>query len=102
MNLRVLTVADAELREAARWYENRRLGLGIEFTNAVEQVFEIIEQQPLRFPTSDESPDGVDVRECFVRGFPYIVCYEIRGVDVLVLAVAHAGRRPGYWRRRIL
>jgi hypothetical protein len=33
--------------------------------------------------------------------FPYLLYYEIRDEQsVLVYAVAHARRRPGYWRRR--
>jgi hypothetical protein len=37
-----------------------------------------------------------------LRRFPYILYYHV--VDdslALVLAVAHARRRPGYWRRRL-
>jgi hypothetical protein len=35
------------------------------------------------------------------RRFPYILYYRLVDADeVLIVAVAHARRRPGYWLRR--
>jgi hypothetical protein len=36
-----------------------------------------------------------------VRGFPYLVVYRVGAHDLLIVAVAHAKRRPGYWARRL-
>ncbi|MFO0453014.1 MAG: hypothetical protein ACK52I_30875 [Pseudomonadota bacterium] len=33
-------------------------------------------------------------------GFPYSVVYVERDGALLVVAVAHGARRPGYWRQR--
>jgi plasmid stabilization system protein ParE len=36
-----------------------------------------------------------------VRRFPFLVYYQIiDATQVVILAFAHARRRPGYWRRR--
>lgn len=35
------------------------------------------------------------------RRFPYAVIYVVRSECVLVVAVQHAKRRPGYWKRRL-
>ena len=35
------------------------------------------------------------------RRYPYGVIYTCVGRDVLVLAIAHLHRRPGYWRDRL-
>jgi hypothetical protein len=40
------------------------------------------------------------VRRFLLPRFPFAVAYVIRGDDVLVLAIAHTRRRPGYWRGR--
>jgi toxin ParE1/3/4 len=32
--------------------------------------------------------------------FPFTLVYRLRGDEVEILAVAHARRRPGYWRSR--
>jgi hypothetical protein len=41
------------------------------------------------------------VRFRLVDRFPYQIVLELRRESVLVLAVAHTSRRPGYWRRRV-
>jgi hypothetical protein len=33
--------------------------------------------------------------------FPYSVIYKEKDEVILIVAVAHAKRRPGYWRGRI-
>jgi hypothetical protein len=34
-----------------------------------------------------------------VKRFPYRVVFQAEGDRVTVVAIAHHGRRPGYWRR---
>ena len=41
--------ADAELEDAAEWYEGRRSGLGIEFVRAVRRKVEDIRETPERW-----------------------------------------------------
>lgn len=36
-----------------------------------------------------------------VRRFPFGVIYQPRGEQLVVIAVAHQRRRPGYWLRRL-
>ncbi len=36
-----------------------------------------------------------------VERFHYDVIYIVRDDEVLVVAVAHQRRKPGYWRRRL-
>ena len=40
-------------------------------------------------------------RACRLARFPYLVIYDYADEVVRVIAVAHAGRNPGYWRRRV-
>ena len=99
MTLRFLPAADKELVEAAQWYEDRCDGMGVRFLSAIIQTCSNVEKHPLRYPP----PPGRtkrDVRRAIVDGFPYLIVYEIRGPDLIVIAVAHARRRPGYWNRR--
>jgi hypothetical protein len=56
-----------------------------------------IAEAPQRFPLLFEP----DIRSAKVARFPYRVIYIVLGSDVEVIAVAHAKRRPRYWRRRI-
>lgn len=41
------------------------------------------------------------VRSRRVGGFPYRVVYFVTGEKLAIVAMAHAKRRPGYWRDRM-
>ncbi|HRI08595.1 MAG TPA: type II toxin-antitoxin system RelE/ParE family toxin [Nannocystaceae bacterium] len=88
--------AEAELVEAWAWYEAQRAGLGEEFVACFEAVISIAARAPNAFPASVG-----EVRRALVRRFPYGVFYTLDGESLVVLAVAHARRRPGYWQGRI-
>ena len=44
---------------------------------------------------------GEGVRRCRMNRFPYGLIYAVDNGDILVLAVAHLHREPGYWRDRL-
>ena len=93
--------ARTELRAAALWYEERRAGLGDESVSEISTLLARIgkaaESYP-RWPGTDRAP--AIVRKATLRRFPYLVAFEIHAADALVLAVAHAKRRPLYWLAR--
>jgi toxin ParE1/3/4 len=95
--LLVSAPASLELAESVRWYEERRPGWGTRLFDAVSHTFGLIESHPEIGSPRRSRPA---IRQLVVRGFPYIVVYRVRPDDVYVIAVAHARRRPGYWRNR--
>lgn len=87
--------AEAELDEAAAWYDEQREGLGGEFIAAVDARIHQIVEAPKRWPLVAGS------RRALITRFPYVIVY--RQLDdgmIQIVAVAHERRRPGYWRRR--
>ena len=46
------------------------------------------------------TPSYPGVRSGPLNRFPYTLLYRTEGDAILVLAVAHQSREPGYWRRR--
>lgn len=88
------------MAEAAAWYDNRVDGLGERFLREAEAAFARIEETPLTGSPWNHRrlPDGV--RRMFLRSFPYSAVY-ILEPRVVVVAVAHARRRPGYWVKRL-
>ena len=85
-----------ELRVARRWYAQRSPAAAQRFRLAVDAVVQ-------RIATTAEqgSPYRQRYRWMRLKRFPYLLYYEIRDPQpVLIYAVAHAGRRPGYWLRR--
>lgn len=100
MRLRFLQLAEEELTAAGQWYDRERRGLGERFLDAVVLARQRIEADPLTLPFAEHYPGSREVRRCPVEGFPYQVIFEIRPDELVVLAVAHCSRRPGYWSRR--
>ena len=86
-----------EFTEAVRWYEERRVGLGGEFFDSVTAMMEVITASP-----EIGAAVGTDIRtrRILVPGFPYQIVYHLRPTEVVVVAIAHLRRRPGYWKAR--
>lgn len=101
MTLRLLSEAEDEARDAAQWYEDRQAGLGDRFLAALAKGMDKIERGPRRHRQVAQAPEGREVRRVLLDRFPYAVVFEVRAEELLVVAVAHTKRRPGYWRDRI-
>ena len=89
--------SEAELDEAVRFYESRKVGLGLDFANLIEDAFLFIQSNPDRWPIYKDQ-----VRIFLVRRFPFKIYYRIESIDLIVVfAIAHASRRPGYWKDQL-
>ena len=93
--------AEQELLEAARWYEQRRPGLGLEFLAAIRAAVELIQRDPAGGSRVPGVKDEVPARRIVLRRFPYAVVFLELETEVRILAFAHARRRPGYWSGRL-
>ena len=87
--------ADAELEEAALFYESRLAGLGKSFAAEVERTIALVRE----FPEAG-SQVGPRRRRVLVARFPYSIVYRHDSDAIVIVAVAHQRRRPGYWRWR--
>lgn len=93
--LQIHPLAEAELAETAWFYEARLAGLGGAFLVEVGRCFDRAHHSP-----ESGAPCFGRFRRLLVRRFPYAVVYEVMPHAVLIIAVAHQRRKPGYWRRR--
>ena len=93
--------ADAEYREAGRWYESRRPGLGFEFFDAVDATLRQISDFPRSGQPVPRIPSDLPVRRLAVKRFPYHVVYLEMPDALRILSIAHDRRRPGYWKSRL-
>jgi len=100
MTTRFLPLADKELEADAKWYEQRLPGLGREFILAVRETVKEITRDPTRFETESPPQRHRTLHRARVERFPYDVIFEVRPAEILVIAVAHHARKPGYYRRR--
>ena len=93
--VRYLEAAQDELLLEVGYLELRVKGLGRRFLGEVRRVEQLI----LQFPRAGrEIRPGI--RRRLLRKFPFSLIYSLEGDDILILAVAHHKRRPGYWLRR--
>lgn len=93
--------ASAELREAARWYEQRHAGLGLAFLAAVDVAVESVGRWPLSGAPVPGIGGGLQLRRLRLGRFPYHLVYLLADDVIHIVAVAHDRRRPGYWSSRI-
>lgn len=94
--VRILVEAKQELEAAALYYEARQAGLGAALLTEVEKTFVRIQ----KLPRGTRVIRG-ELRRSPVHRFPYSVLYRLDGAGILIVAVAHRRRRPGYWRDRL-
>jgi plasmid stabilization system protein ParE len=94
---RISEPASDEFSDAVRWYEGRRTGLGGEFFDAVGVTVSRIETNPKIGAAI--SADG-RTRRALVAGFPYQAVYRLRPDEIVIVAIAHMKRRPGFWKNR--
>lgn len=97
MRVRLLPAAKAEADEAADWYATRDPDgdLDARFLAEVKRVGRLIGERPHAWAEVEPG-----VRRVVLRTFPFSLVFAVRPNEVLILAVAHHSRRPGYWRDR--
>lgn len=82
-------------RAAHLWYAERNERSTAAFIESLDVALRAIAQALLSW-----SQDLHGTRSCLMRRFPFLVVNTVRDHVVLVVAVAHGRRRPGYWRER--
>jgi toxin ParE1/3/4 len=87
--------AEEEFIEAVQYYEARVSSLGSRFIDELETLAALLKERP----EIGEHIDGVFRRAVF-RKFPFSLIYVVGKESILVVAVAHQRRLPGYWRDR--
>jgi toxin ParE1/3/4 len=77
--------------------ESGELGLGYQFAIEIVAAVERINANPGMWPILDHQ-----VRRCLVHRFPNGVIYSVdeQKSQLLILAVMHLHRQPGYWSER--
>jgi plasmid stabilization system protein ParE len=93
---RFLSPAEEEMTEAALFYESRSGGLGSDFLDDVQQAVDRLSD----YPHSGEPIDS-GLKRTLLHRFPFSLIYAVEQTGIVIVAVAHHGRAPGYWRSRV-
>ncbi len=84
-----------EAAAAREWYAERSPAAALAFQVAVDEAIARIAEAPQRWPVYLGN-----TRRYLMHRFPYLVIYQTTDEAIQVLAIAHAKRKPGYWRNR--
>lgn len=90
------SLAREELTESAKWYEERKTGLGDEFLDEIESKLERIARKPNSYSIVYEN-----VRQASLTRFPYLIYYIIKSPLVFILSIWHKKRDRDGWKKRI-
>ncbi len=88
--------ADAEVTEAAQYFEIRQIGLGSDLLAEVERGL-----NQILMNTEASRKIGKRLRRKSLWRFPYNLVYTVYPDRIQILACAHQKRRPYYWRKRL-
>ena len=89
--------ATLEMEAAARWYEEHVAGLGERFYAEFLTSRQFIQTNP-----ELGSPFEHGTQKWNLRIFPYKIVYCNLPEVIVIIAVAHHSRRPGYWHWRLI
>lgn len=91
-----LPEAESEMFEAAKFYESQATGLGVDYISEVEHAINAIAESPMTWPIIEG-----ELRRRLVRRFPFGILYRIEPDAIIIIAVSHLRRKPGYWKKRM-
>ena len=89
---RFLTPAEEEMTEAALFYEAASSQLGTDFLDDVQRAIDRL----CDYPQAGET-FASGFRRTLLHQFPFSLVYAIEENTIVIVAVAHQSRRPGYW-----
>lgn len=95
MKPRYLDPARRELLNAIEYYEQQN-ALGAQLLAEFDQIIALLRETPALGPRTDHG-----ARRVLLRRFPYSVIYVVDEKELLIVAVAHQRRKPGYWVDRM-
>lgn len=89
--------ASEELEAAFDWYEQQDPGLGVALVDEIQRALTLVRARPAAWSVSPLDPRARYIR---LTRFPYRIVFAHESNEILVVAIAHVRRRPGYWRTR--
>ena len=84
-----------DIRGAYDWYASRNALAATAFLTEIENAIAAVVARPDVWPRHLHG-----TRRFLLRRFPYSIVYRTKPSNLEVIAVAHARRRPGFWRAR--
>ena len=88
--------AEQDYEASLLWYAERSRRAAKEFEIEFARALDVISKSPEDYPLADDRH-----RFYLLKRYPFQVIYRrISDDQLLIVAVVHASRRPGYWSSR--
>ena len=94
--IRLRSEAELEIEEAFEYYLRESPRIADRFLKQISASFKKIQKNPLLYP-----PYTKNTRRRILGSFPFSVIYQEKEEVILIVAIAHAKRREGYWIKRL-
>ena len=94
-NIRFSSEAFVEAEAAQQWYLERSRSAGEAFLEELSHAVERVSGSPEQWPQYVEG-----TRRYVFHRFPFSLVYREISNDIVIVAVAHGKRKPGYWKNR--
>lgn len=88
-SLEIKEEAKFHIEEAFIYYNKINENLGLRFLDTLEKYFIKIQNNPFLFQTK-----YTNIREAYIRDFPYLIIYEIIENKIIVYAIFLAYKSP--------
>ncbi len=88
-------LAEQDALNAAKWYNEVRIGLGDEFLLALDAKINAIQRNPNQFKLVYKG-----VRRALTERFPFGIFYIIEIDKIYIIAIVHTRRNPLFWKKR--
>ena len=88
--------AEAEILNAAVWYEQRNPAARAGFLRAINRALRFIEEHPEQYQVVYR-----EARRALVDEFPYALFYKVTDREIIVVSCFHTSRNPKVWRDRL-
>jgi plasmid stabilization system protein ParE len=93
-------ISDAknDILQSYLWYEKQATGLGIEFSECIEEALSKLSKQPLNYPIVHDT-----YRRILIHRFPYAIFFEYikHKHQCVIYSVFHCSQSPKKWIGRL-
>jgi toxin ParE1/3/4 len=101
ISYRFLSPAEEEMTEAALFYKTASARLGTDILDDVQRAIDRLRNYPHSGESIAEESIALALRRTLLHRFPFSLIYATEENAIVIIAVAHHGRRPGYWQSRV-